>query len=120
VHIQNTSNSSLYPTSTESSGTAAGDNSSVGTSFDSALKELNDWIKETPEQRMEDSVLASMGLTRQQFEQMSGPEKEKIAEKVRETVKKELRVQAEQAQAQASIKGAAAAASATNVLDASL
>ncbi|BEU27504.1 hypothetical protein [Paraburkholderia sp. 22B1P] len=107
-----------FSTSTVPSDTQSHD--SKEPSFQEGLKQLNDWIHETPEQRMEDSILASMGLTRQQFEEMSGPEKEKIAEKVRETVKKELRAQAEQAHTLASIKGAAVAASATNVLDASL
>ncbi|MEZ2311652.1 hypothetical protein AB6809_34035 [Paraburkholderia sp. RCC_158] len=118
MYVQNNPGTVTYATSTVSSRTNATDTGAQASSFESALKQLNDWVKETPQQRMEDSILASMGLTRQQFEDMSGPEKEKIAGKVRETLEKELRAHAEQAQAHANIKGASVAASSISGLDA--
>lgn len=117
MQVQNATDTTAYTTSTASSGTQTGSDGSIASSYESALKQLTDWVHETPEQRMEDSILASMGLTREQYDQMSGPDKEKIAEKVREILKKELRAQAEQANAHANMKSASVAASATSGLD---
>jgi subtilase family serine protease len=111
MQVQNTTGAT-YSTSLGASNAQTSSGQNVASSFASSLKQLNDWLNETPEQRMEDSILASMGLTRQQFDQMSGPEKEKIAEKVRETLKKELQAQTEKANAQVSMKSASVAASA--------
>lgn len=119
VQIHNTTGGVTYSSSTVSSATQSNAGSSVASSYGSAVKQLNDWLHETPEQRMEDSILASTGLTREQYEHMSGPEKEKVAEKIRETLKEKIRAQAEQANAHANIKGASAAAAAAQ-LDTSL
>ncbi|MGY6241536.1 hypothetical protein ACW910_29345 (plasmid) [Burkholderia ambifaria] len=115
MQIHNTTGGVTHSNSTVLSVAPSNDDSSVASSYRSTAKQLNDWLHETPEQRMEDSILASMGLTREQYEHMSGPEKEKVAEKIRETLKEKIRAQVEQANAHANIKGASAAAAAAQL-----
>jgi|GEM_PF-4199808 len=50
-------------------------------------RELQEWLAMTPDQRLFFTVLHSMGVSKEQYEQMSPEEKEKLAEKVRERIK---------------------------------
>lgn len=85
------------PTSpfTDNPGIASSTASNTGTarSFQSLLGELNDYLKETPAQRMEASILASLGITPEQLSAMSPADREKVLTKVKEIMKKEMAAQ---------------------------
>ena len=72
--------------------------SSNAPSFQSVLGELTDYVKETPAQRMENSILAQLGITPQQLQNMSPADREKVDAKVREMMKKDIQAQQEQQQ----------------------
>ena len=75
--------------------------SSNAPSFQSVLGELTDYVKETPAQRMENSILAQLGITPQQLAAMTPQERAKVEAEVKDLMKKELQAQEQQQQQQA-------------------
>ncbi|WP_343652794.1 hypothetical protein [Herbaspirillum sp.] len=59
---------------------------SASTKSDPA-RELQEWAAMSPDQRLFYMVLQSLGVTKDQYEQMSSDDKQKLAEKVRERIK---------------------------------
>lgn len=84
----------LGTTSTQGRGNA------VASSFESTLqlakaggsvkfdpvRELQEWAAMTPDQQMFYMVLHSLGVSKEQFDQMSAEDKQKLVEKVREQI----------------------------------
>jgi len=83
--------------STASSNTTGND---TVPSFQSLIGQLTDYVTETPAQRMEASILAQLGITPQQLQNMSPADREKVEEKVRELMKKEMQAQQQEQQQQ--------------------
>lgn len=71
---------------------------STATSFQSLLGQLTGYVNETPAQRMQTSILAQLGITPQQLQNMSPQEREKVEAKVKELMKTEMQAQQQQAQ----------------------
>ncbi|WP_186200676.1 hypothetical protein [Burkholderia gladioli] len=69
-------------------------------SFQSVLDKLNAYLNETPAQRMEDSILAQLGITPEQLKAMSPAEREKVEAQVRDLMKKEMDAQRSNSQTQ--------------------
>ncbi len=74
--------------------------SSNAPSFQSVLGELTDYVKETPAQRMENAILAQLGITPQQLASMTPQERAKVETEVKDLMKKELKAQEQQQQQQ--------------------
>ncbi len=87
----NTSASAGVSTSGNSASAGAGNKSKP--SFQSLLAELTDYVNGTPGERMEKMILARLGVTEAQLKNMPPEEREKIMEKVREMLKKEMEAQ---------------------------
>ena len=68
-------------------------------------------------QRMEDSFLAQLGITRQQLNAMPPAEREAVLDKVREMMKKEIAAQQQQLQIQQALQTAAIASGGTATTD---
>jgi hypothetical protein len=94
-----TPNSSFTNNIASSASSSAAGNSPAP-SFQSLLDQLTNYVKETPGQRMFDSILAQLGITPQQLQNMSPADREKVEEKVRELMKKEVKEQQQQQQQQ--------------------
>jgi hypothetical protein len=75
--------------------------SSNAPSFQSVLGELTDYVKETPAQRMENAILAQLGITPQQLAAMTPQERAKVEAEVKDLMRKELQAQEQQQQQQA-------------------
>jgi hypothetical protein len=90
-----TSSVAGIPASTASS-EAAGNGSAP--SFQSLLGQLTSYVNETPAQRMYNSILAQLGITPQQLQNMSPADRAKVEEKVKELMKKDVQAQQEQQQ----------------------
>ncbi|MDQ7977266.1 hypothetical protein QYH69_08400 [Paraburkholderia sp. SARCC-3016] len=67
-------------------------------SFQDLLSQLNAYAGSNPGQGLFNSILAQLGITPQQFAQMTPAEREKIEEKIRELMKKEMQAQRDQQQ----------------------
>ena len=80
-------------TSATSGSTSVGASSSNKPSFQSLLAELTDYVKGTPGERMEKMILAKLGITEEDLKKMSPEEREKVMQKVRDMMKKELEAQ---------------------------
>jgi hypothetical protein len=100
-------------TGSASSNASASSTSNGTSSFQQLLSELNTYAKETPAQRMEDSILSQLGVTRQQLAQMTPAAREKIMQEVREMMKKEMAAQTQQQQIQQALQSAAVASGST-------
>lgn len=82
-------------TSTQDRGSASGSSfestlqrAKAGGSVKSeAARELQEWTAMTPDQRLFYMVLQSLGVSKDQFDQMSPEDKQKLVEKVRERIK---------------------------------
>jgi hypothetical protein len=96
-----TSSFSGNPTSTASSN-AAGNGTAA--SFQSLLGQLTSYVKDTPAQRLEASILGQLGITPEQLQKMTPQEREKVEEKVTELMKKEMQAQQQQQQQQLQAK----------------
>ncbi|WP_186098489.1 hypothetical protein [Burkholderia gladioli] len=77
-----------------------GPSGSGSPSFQSVLDKLNAYLNETPAQRMEDSMLAQLGITPEQLKAMSPAEREKVEAQVRDLMKKEMDAQRSNSQTQ--------------------
>jgi maltooligosyltrehalose synthase len=84
-------------TSSDSSNAAG---SGTAPSFQSLLGQLTDYVKETPAQRMENSILAQLGITPQQLQSMTPQQRQKVEDEVRDLMTKELNAQQQQQQQQ--------------------
>jgi hypothetical protein len=82
--------SSLMNPSDTSSPNAKGSQGAGSSSFQSLLSQLNSFVDGSPSQRMENSILAQLGYTQQQLQQMTPAQRAQVEEKVRELVKKEM------------------------------
>ncbi len=96
-NIDSLDNRTAYPgtASTQDRGNTS------GSSFESTLqlakaggsaksdpaRELQEWAAMTPDQRLFYMVLQSLGVSKDQFDQMSPEDKQKLVEKVRERIK---------------------------------
>jgi hypothetical protein len=72
-----------------SSGTQAGNKPS----FKELLDQLTDYTKGTTGERIEKMILAKLGITEEDLKKMSPEEREKVMQKVRDMMKKELEAQ---------------------------
>ncbi|MFJ3055900.1 hypothetical protein [Herbaspirillum sp. NPDC087042] len=100
-NIDSLDNRTFYPgaTSTQGGGNAAASSfesqlqlAKAGGSLSSSVKsdpvrELQEWAAMTPDQRLFYMVLNSMGVSKEQYDQMSAEDKQKLVEKVREQIK---------------------------------
>ncbi|BCQ52371.1 hypothetical protein BLKGLAD_14330 [Burkholderia gladioli pv. gladioli] len=94
-----------------------GPSGSGSPSFQSVLDKLNAYLNETPAQRMEDSILAQLGITPEQLKAMSPAEREKVEAQVRDLMKKEMDAQRSNSQTQTQANANANANSSTTKLD---
>ncbi|MFC0397004.1 hypothetical protein [Paraburkholderia rhizosphaerae] len=67
-----------------------------GPSFQDVLAQLNDYTGSNPGQGMFNSILAQLGITPQEYAQMTPQERAKIEEKIHELMKKEMQAQMQQ------------------------
>jgi len=82
-------------TSTQGSGNAAASSfesqlqlaKAGGSAKSDPVRELQEWAAMTPDQRLFYMVLNSMGVSKEQYDQMSAEDKQKLVEKVREQIK---------------------------------
>ena len=72
-----------------SSGAQAGNKPS----FKELLDQLTDYTKGTTGERIEKMILAKLGITEEDLKKMSPEEREKVMQKVRDLIKKELEAQ---------------------------
>lgn len=86
MNVPGTSNYSA----SSSSGVSATKNSG-----EDVVQQFMDYMKESSAQRMEDAWLAAHGITRKQFDAMSGAEKQKIVKEMQQDIKQKLKQQAE-------------------------
>jgi acyl-CoA reductase-like NAD-dependent aldehyde dehydrogenase len=76
----------------------ASNNSSAQSSFQSVLDQLHDYANGTAADRMEQMVLAQLGVTKEQLEKMSPEERTKIMDRAREMLKIEMQAQRQREQ----------------------
>ena len=62
-------------------------------SFKALLDELTDYTKGSTAEQMQKAILAQLGVTEEDLKKMSPEEREKVMQKVREMLKKELEAQ---------------------------
>ncbi|MCO4880333.1 MULTISPECIES: hypothetical protein [Paraburkholderia] len=72
-----------------SSGAQAGNKPS----FKELLDQLTDYTKGSTGERIEKMILAKLGITEEDLKKMSPEEREKVMQKVRDLIKKELEAQ---------------------------
>lgn len=94
--MQISDNAALSSGSTQAPQGAAGHND--GSSFQDLLSQLNAFTG-SPGQAMFNMILAQLGVTPEQLAQMTPQEREKIEEKIRDLMKKDMQA-AQQAQQQ--------------------
>jgi sulfite reductase alpha subunit-like flavoprotein len=102
--MQVTTPNSSFTGNTASSPSSNAAGNSNAPSFQSLLDQLNNYVKETPAQRMFDSILAQLGITPQQLQNMSPADREKVEKKVSELMKKEVKEQQQQQQQQQQVQ----------------
>jgi hypothetical protein len=93
--------SSIFSPTANSSptGSASGAASSAadGSSQDSSVvQDFLNYAKETPADRLRDSILKSMGLTEQQLDKMSPAQRQAIEKKIEQIIKQKLQQNAGQ------------------------
>jgi hypothetical protein len=64
---------------------------------ESAMKELQDYLSKTPEQRMRDAILKQMGLTEDDIKKMPPEQQSTVEAAIKEKVKEKLLEQAQKA-----------------------
>ena len=93
IDFSNLNTSASAGVSSSGSSASAGVGNKSKPSFQSLLVELTDYVNGTPGERMEKMILARLGVTEAQLKNMPPEEREKIMEKVREMLKKEMEAQ---------------------------
>ena len=73
------------PSSTAASSTTPGANSA-----NSAVQQFEQYANMTPAQRLHAQMLAKLGLTEDQFKAMSPADQQKVEDKIRDMIKKQL------------------------------
>ena len=74
-------------------GSSAGTQAGNKPSFKELLDQLTDYTKGTTGERIEKMILAKLGITEEDLKKMSPEEREKVMQKVRDMMKKELEAQ---------------------------
>jgi hypothetical protein len=93
---------------------------SIGTQDGSnALQEFRDYMNKTPEEKIQEKILAELGLTPEEFEALPPEQKQKIGEQIAQRLKEDIELQTqaklqEQALSAAAVNPAADPASAHN------
>ncbi|CAB3750948.1 hypothetical protein [Paraburkholderia humisilvae] len=67
-----------------------------GPSFQDLLSQLNDYAGSDPGQGLFNSILAQLGITPQQYAQMTPQEREKIEQKIQDLMKQEMQARIQQ------------------------
>ncbi|MDB5802093.1 MAG: hypothetical protein JWL63_3032 [Rhodocyclales bacterium] len=65
------------------------------TDYETAVKDLHEYLSKTPEQRMRDAILKEMGLTEDDIKKMSPSEQSAVEAAIKEKVKEKLLEQAQ-------------------------
>jgi hypothetical protein len=93
--MQTTNNIGTMGTGSTNSGvgSSAGAQSGNKPSFKELLDQLTDYTKGTTGERIEKMILAKLGITEEDLKKMSPEEREKVMQKVRDMMKKELEAQ---------------------------
>ena len=94
--MQISDNAAVSSGSTHAPSGAAGHTD--GPSFQDLLSQLNAYTGSNPGQGMFNAILGQLGITPQQLAQMTPEDREKILEKVRDLMKKEMQAQQVQQQ----------------------
>src|ERR1700744_4182533 len=94
MQVSNSPSSLIGDPASNASSNAAGNGTAA--SFQSLLGQLTNYVTETPAQRMDNAILAQLGITPQQLQNMSPADREKVDAKVREMMKKDIQAQQEQ------------------------
>ncbi|WP_144150131.1 hypothetical protein [Paraburkholderia sp. BCC1885] len=100
MQVSNPVSSLTGNTSNNAPSNVGGGGSGTGPTFQSLLGQLTNYVNETPQQRMEASILAQLGITPQQLQNMTPAERQKVEDEVKELMKKEIQAQQQQQQAQ--------------------
>jgi type II secretory pathway component PulL len=91
MHVSNIASSATNSNTNVDGSAATGSNTSSGaSSFQALLSQLTSYTSGTPSQRMETAILAQLGITQAQLQNMPPKQQEQVMEKVRELLKKEL------------------------------
>ena len=93
--MQTTNNIGTMGTGSTNSaaGSSAGTQAGNKPSFKELLDQLTDYTKGTTGERIEKMILAKLGITEEDLKKMSPEEREKVMQKVRDMMKKELEAQ---------------------------
>jgi hypothetical protein len=86
--------SSISPLARQSSSSSSANSSdsaaASGPSADPAVQKFLEYAKETPAERLHDEMLSQLGLTEQQFKALSPADQQKVEDKIRDMIKKQL------------------------------
>jgi hypothetical protein len=96
--MQTTTNIGTMGTGSTNGGTSsasAGSGTQAGNkpTFKELLDQLTDYTKGSAGERLQKMILAKLGVTEEDLKQMSPEEREKVMQKVREMIKKEVEAQ---------------------------
>ena len=93
--MQTTNNIGTMGTGSTNSGTSSASGAHAGNkpSFKELLDQLTDYTKGSAGERLQKMILAKLGVTEEDLNKMSPEEREKVMQKVREMIKKELDAQ---------------------------
>jgi ABC-type transporter MlaC component len=87
--------SAASPLAKQSSSSSSASSSSAGSavsepSADPAVQKFLEYAKMTPAERLHAQMLAKLGLTEQQFKALSPADQQKVEDKIREMIKKQI------------------------------
>jgi hypothetical protein len=92
--MQTTNNIGTMGTGSTNSATATTSGAQAGKpSFKELLAQLTDYTKGTPGERLQKMILAKLGITEEDLKKMPPEEREKVMEKIRDMMKKEIEAQ---------------------------
>ncbi|ALP65835.1 hypothetical protein AN416_25250 [Paraburkholderia caribensis] len=93
--MQTTNNIGTIGTGSTNSAAARSSGAQAGNkpSFKELLDQLTDYTKGSTGERIEKMILAKLGITEEDLKKMSPEEREKVMQKVRDLIKKELEAQ---------------------------
>lgn len=91
MSIQSINNSVSYASDADINQTASSPSSKP--TFQSLLKQLTDYTKGTPSERLERQILARLGISEEELKKMSPQERQKVMDQVHEIMKKEMSAQ---------------------------
>jgi len=76
--------------SSSSSANSSANSAASNTSADSAVQKFLEYAKMTPAERLHAEMLSQLGLTEDQFKALSPADQQKVEDKIREMIKKQL------------------------------